>query len=248
MDNAIDSTVRKEKEKEKEGGGIQKFLLASLACVIACTAYYQFVVNTAVVDLEMSVNQSGDFTLYWAAAGEDYSERRIAIVKAHSGKDTYSFNLTNISKVARLRVDTHCTIGEVTLKSLVIHQEGYESIILDGPPSFSKLVPLQQIEATRVDGNGLWIKSNGTDPNLELLVSAHYLGIDKVWLFIRLLVIVLFTCSILYAFSPLTQKFAIVPVLLFGIWLLVFTMAGVSKQNVHPDEYVHIAATHYYVL
>lgn len=232
--------------KEKEGGRIQQFLLAVLACVIACTAYYQFVVNTAVVDLEMSVNESSHFTLYWAADGEGYSERRIATVKTHSGKDTYSFNLTNISKVGRLRVDTHSIIGEVTLKSLAIHQEGYESIILNDPSSFSKLVPLQQIETTRVDENGLWIKSNGTDPNLELLVSARYLGIDKVWLFIRLLVIAIVTCGIVYAVAPLIEDFAIVPVLLFGVWLLVFTMAGVSKQNVHPDEYVHIAATHYY--
>jgi len=232
--------------KEKEGGRIQQFLLAVLACVIACTAYYQFVVNTAVVDLEMSVNESSHFTLYWAADGEGYSERRIATVKAHSGKDIYSFNLTNISKVSRLRVDTHSTIGEVTLKSLAIHQEGYEPIILDDQLSFSKLVPLQQIETTRVDENGLWIKSNGTDPNLELLVSARYLGIDKVWLFIRLLVIAIVTCGIVYAVAPLVEDFAIVPVLLFGVWLLVFTMAGISKQNVHPDEYVHIAATHYY--
>ena len=55
-------------------------------------------VKTAVVELEMSVNQSGDFTLYWAAAGEGYSERRVAHVKVHPGRDTYSFNLTNISK------------------------------------------------------------------------------------------------------------------------------------------------------
>ncbi|MFT5729194.1 MAG: hypothetical protein ACI8PB_003357 [Desulforhopalus sp.] len=242
MDIAIDSTVG----KEAEGGGGQKILLVLLACVVACTAYYQFVVNTAVVDLEMSVKQSGQFSIYWAAAGEGYSERRVAHVKVHPGRDTYSFNLTNISKVGRLRVDTHCTIGEVTLKSLAIRQEGYESIILDDQLSFSNLIPLQQIETTRVDEKGLWIKSNGTDPNLELLVSARSLGIDKFWLFIRLLVIAILTCGIVYALDPLTQNFVIVPVLLFGVWLLVFTMAGVSKQNVHPDEYVHIAATHYY--
>lgn len=242
MDIETDLTIG----KEKEGGGIQKYLLAIFACVIACSAYYQFVLNTAVADLEISVNQSGDFTIYWAAVGENYSERRVAHVKVHPGKDTYSLNLTNISQVGRLRVDTHCSIGEVTLKSLAIHQEGYESIILDDPLSFSKLVPLQQIETTRVDENGLWIKSNGSDPNLELLVSARYLGIDKIWLLIRLLVIVILTSGIVYAFAPFTQNFAIVPVLLFGIWLLVFTMAGVSEQNVHPDEYVHIAATLYY--
>lgn len=233
-------------EKEKEEGRVPKIILALLTCVIACTAYYQFVVNTAVVDLEMSVDQSSHFTIYWAAEGEGYSERRTASVKVYPGKDKYSFNLTNIGKVGRLRVDTHSTIGEVTLKSLAIHQEGYEPVTLDNQTGFSKLFPLQQIETARVEGNGLWIKSNGSDPNFELLVSAHHLGVDKIWLLIRLLVIALFTCAIVYSFAPLVENFAIVPVLLFGIWLLVLTMAGVSKENAHPDEYVHIAATNYY--
>lgn len=233
-------------EKEKEGSGIQKYLFAFLTCAIACLSYYQFVLNTAVVDLEISVPQSGIFSIYWAAPGENYSERRLAHVNVHPGKRSYSFHLADISKVDRLRVDTHSSIGEVTLKSLVIHQEGYESIILNDTISFEKLIPLQQIESTKTDESGLWIQSSGEDPNFELLVSAHYLGIDKAMLSVRLLVIVVFTCGILYAVSPLTLNFALVPVLMFGVWLLVFTMAGVSKENVHPDEYVHIAATQYY--
>ena len=242
----MDIVTESSAEKEKEGGRIQKFLLAFFACIIACTAYYQFVVNTAIVDLEMKVDESSHFTIYWAGDGEGYSEKRVASVKVRPGKEKYSFNLTDISKVSRLRVDTHSTIGEVTLKSLAIHQEGYESIILDDQLGFSKLVPLQQIEKTGVDANGLRIKSDGSDPNLELQVSAKWLGVDKIWLLIRLLIIAIFTCGIVYALTPLIENLAIVPVLLFGVCLLVLTMAGVSKQNAHPDEYVHIAATNYY--
>jgi len=61
-----------------------------------------------------------------------------------------------------------------------------------------------------------------------------------------MVVIFILTFIVVYVCSPLVKKFDFVPILLFGIWLLVLTMAGISRENVHPDEYVHIAATSYY--
>lgn len=233
-------------EKEGENGKLLNFLIALLACAVASAAYYQFMVNTAVVELDISVSQNSKFALYWAAEGGDYSEKRIATIKVHPEKQNYSFYLTDISKVGRLRVDTHRYMGEVTLKRLAIHQEGYESIVLDDSNSFSKLVVLQQIEKTKIDTNGLWLQSVGGDPNFELVVAAHHLGVDKLWLLTRLLVISVLVFAVVYACAPLVKNLALVPILLFGVWLLIITMATLSKENVHPDEYVHIAATAYY--
>lgn len=231
---------------QEEQGKIQQILMALLVCGVACVCYYLFMVSTARVDVELDVIQKGNFALYWAAEGQGYSEGRVVTVRVRPGKTHYSFYLTDISKVDRLRVDTHSYVGAATLKRLEIQQEGYEPTILDNSESFKRLLPLQQIESSKADDDGLWLKSVGSDPNFELKLVPHYLGIDRLWLFARMFVISILSFAIVYCCSPLVKNLNIVPLLLFGVWLFIITMAGISKENVHPDEYVHIAATHYY--
>ena len=232
--------------KERAGGRIQNFLFAVLACVIACTAYYQFMVNSALVEVEMNVDKDTTFSVYWAAEGDGYSERRRAQVKAHPGLKAYSFYLTDISDVARLRIDTHTYVGEATLKRLAIKQEGYAPVVFSDAEQFRTLTPVQQIEDYTVDERGLHIKSTGTDPHFELVLSLQYLGLFNSWLLLRFGCVAFFVFVVVYACAPLGRKFLFVPICLFGVWLLVFSMAGVSKENAHPDEYVHILATNYY--
>jgi hypothetical protein len=231
---------------QEEQGKFQQILLALFICGVACLCYYLFIVNTARVDVELGVSQESNFALYWAAEGQSYSEGRTVSIRVHPGKTHYSFYLTNISKVNRLRVDTHSYVGTATLQRLVIQQEGYETTILATAESFKRLLPLQQIESSDTGDDGLKLTSAGSDPNFEFKLTPHYLGIDKAWLFVRMLVISILFFAIVYCCSPLVSGLNIVPVLLFGAWLFIITMAGVSKENVHPDEYVHIAAAHYY--
>ncbi|PHR24443.1 MAG: hypothetical protein COA36_15500 [Desulfotalea sp.] len=233
-------------QNEGEGRKTHNFLFALFFCAVACIAYYQFMVNTAIIEVDLNVSQNSQFAVYWATEGGGYSEKQVATVTVYPGKENYSFYLTNISKVVRLRVDTHNYAGEVTLKRLAIHQEGYEAIVLKDRESFSRLVPLQQIEQMRIDDNGLWVTSVGNDPSFELIVPPRYLGVDICWLLVRMVLVSLVTFAVVYACTPFVENLTLVPLLLFGVWLLVLIMAGTSKQNVHPDEYVHIAATSYY--
>jgi len=242
MSIETESVPEKESGKRKK----EKFLLALLACVIACSAYYHFMVNIAHVDVEMNVTQRSTFAIYWATEKRGYSRKRVIATVVEPGRDTYSFYLTDISKVSRLRIDTHDYAGEVTLKRMVINQEGYEPIVFEDSTSFETLVPLQQIDNIKIDENGLSVQSIGNDPYFEVFISPHCFGVDKLWLFTRMVVIFILTFIVVYVCSPLVKKFDFVPILLFGIWLLVLTMAGISRENVHPDEYVHIAATSYY--
>ncbi|MFT5697423.1 MAG: hypothetical protein ACI8ZB_000271 [Desulforhopalus sp.] len=232
--------------KEKEGRRVWPFLFSLLACVLVCAAYYQFMVNTAVVEVEISVDRKSTFVVYWAAEGDGYSERRLGSIEVHPGKEKYSFYLTDISNIAKLRVDTHTYAGDATLKRLVIKQEGYSPLLLSDPESFNALTPVQQIAESAVVESGLMITSSGEDPHFELVALPHYIGLDAVWLLLRLACVAGLTFAVVYCVAPLVENFFIVPVLLFGVWLLVLTMAGISKQNAHPDEYVHIAATSYY--
>lgn len=223
-----------------------KGLFAVLVCLIACSLFYFLIVNQAIVDVELEVTQKGDFRIYWAQPGHVYSEDRMAKVAVTPDKKEYRLFLPNIAKLERLRIDTHCYKGEATLKRILIQQEGWASIDLSTPEGFGKLVPLYQIADFHIDNNGFWVKSNGQDPNFELLVSPVLQGLGHGWLILRLLVIVSIVLLVLYCCGPLAKDLRFVPVLLFGVWILIIVMATISKRNAHPDEYVHMQATVYY--
>ncbi|OEU47155.1 MAG: hypothetical protein BA862_08295 [Desulfobulbaceae bacterium S3730MH12] len=72
----------------------------------------------------------------------------------------YGFFLTDLSKVERLRIDTHQYAGTASL--------GLDS-----------LIPFQQVEEYRVDESGLWLRSSGNDPSFELIPELHPAAIDK---------------------------------------------------------------------
>jgi len=105
---------------------------------------------------------------------------------------------------------------------------------------------LHQIAESRVDNDGLWVFSSGLDGNFELVPAPEKQGLDLGWLLLRMAVISAIIICLLYCASPLAINLRFVPVLLFGVWVLIITMAAVSKDNSHPDEYVHMAAIGYY--
>ncbi len=223
-----------------------KWFFAVLTCLLASALYFQFFVNTAAVEIELTVDQKTDFKIYWAGADQLYSEKNMAEVIATPERKHYSLFLTDIGKVARLRIDTHSYAGEATLKKLVIHQEGWAPITLSTAEQFAKLLPLHQIAESRIDNDGLWVLSSGLDGNFELLPAPEKQGLDLGWLLLRLALISGVVFSVLYCAAPLAINLRFVPVLLFGVWVLIITMAAVSKENSHPDEYVHMSAIGYY--
>ncbi len=231
---------------DKAKDRLLKRIFTFFTCLLACALYFHFFINAASVEIELTVAQKTDFKIYWAAADKPYSEKNMAAVIATPERKHYNLFLTDISKVARLRIDTHSYAGEATLKGLVIRQEGWAPITLTTAEQFDKLVPLQEIVESRVDNDGLWVLSSGKDGNFELLLAPEKLGLDLGWLLLRLAAIAGIVFCVLHCASPLAVNLRFVPVLLFGIWLLIITMAGISKDNSHPDEYVHMSAIKYY--
>ena len=61
-----------------------------------------------------------------------------------------------------------------------------------------------------------------------------------------MMLICLFVLVIAVCCSSLRRDFGFVPILLAMVWVLIVTMAQISAENTHPDEYVHLAATSYY--
>lgn len=223
-----------------------KSLFALFVCLAVCGLYYFLLVSQTFVEIELEVSQKASFKIYWAEPGQPYSEDRMSVVTVTPTRKNYSFFLPNIAKIERLRIDTHSYEGEATLNRIILQQEGWVPIKLSTPEEFGKLVPLYQIADFRIDENGLWVKSSGKDPYFEFLVSPVFLGLDSGWLMLRLVVISCIVLLVLYCGGSLAEDLRFVPVLLFGVWILVIVMASISKRNAHPDEYVHMYATTYY--
>jgi len=223
-----------------------KMVFAFFVCLLACGLYYRFFVCNGFVEVELEVTQETHFKIYWAEAGQPYAEKNMSVVKANPERKKYSFFLTDIGKIARLRVDTHRYEGEATLKHLQLVQNGWAPLILSTPEDFSNLTPLSQIADYRVDSDGLWVESTGDDPNFEWIITPQYQGIDGNWLILRFFCISLIVCLVVRYAGPLAKELRFVPFFLFGVWGLIMVMACISNENEHPDEYVHMFATSYY--
>ncbi len=219
------------------------FLILS---ILSCCLYIFLLSKRAHVEIEIEVSQESFFRIFWAEPGGHYSENRMVGTFIHPGRQKYGFFLTDLNKVERLRIDTHQYSGSATLKSITIHQQGFLPIILSASSGLGSLIPFQQIEEYRVDESGLWLRSAGNDPSFELVPELHPAAIDNLAWITELTLVFLAAWFLIWGCSLLIVNFRFVPMMLFGAWVLIIVMAVLSERNVHPDEYVHLAAIDYY--
>lgn len=221
-----------------------------LILVLTAGMLYFFVFDTlAEVDLELvlppGVTKS-EVKIYYADEGEGFSEERMAVVSTSAGQSKYHLYLTDLAEVARLRLDPHTYKGEVVLKQLKISQNGFADVLLDSPETLSLLEPRHDIARMEQSGEGMRIVSSGSDPYLEF---AHvFMKAERDW-WILASGLSVSVCLVLLVWGTgqcLLREYLYIPVLLFGVWLLVLSMAALSRENAHPDEYVHLAAVQYY--
>jgi hypothetical protein len=231
------------------GNVIEKLVrhkFAWLLCVLACAAYQIFFIDRAHVDLTINVEKRTVFKIYWADAGRTFSEKNMAQVIVKPERKNYSFFLTDLRDIKLLRIDPQEYIGTSSIEKISIKQNGSKEILLDSTEAFSLLKPLAQIAGHSVVDNILKTSSSGKDANFSYEVNLETEEYDWNNVIFGYLVI----CSgILLVYFPLSQlgyAFRYIPVMLTAVLTLALTMALISERNVHPDEYVHIAAAKYY--
>lgn len=219
-----------------------RHIFSVFLCLLVCGYYYFFFFNRTHVQLDMEVSQNTVFKLYWADDGQDFSEKKRTVVHVSVDKSHYEFFLTDLTNVKKLRIDPLQYEGEVLVKGLTLSQKGYKPITID----FEKLVPLQDIADYSFENNGLRIVSGGGDPNFLFLPEIEREKISWVGELAKLILVCIFLLTVVRICSPLRGNFAYIPAMLAIVFVLVVTMAAVSKRNAHPDEYVHLDATSYY--
>lgn len=220
----------------------QPIIMTIMLCLVASALYYHFFFDRAQVEVSIEVEHPSVVKLYWSGDDQHFSEKRMAFVKVRPDQADYSFSLTGIGKVDRLRLDPFDYTGSALVRSVAISQTGFETINLD----FGKVTPLHDIDAFKVDEEGLHVQSGGHDPNFLVILEKVRGPVDWMVEGLRYLLIWLTVICVVRACMPLQHNFAYIPVMLAMVFILIVIMAAVSKQNAHPDEYVHLKAATYY--
>ncbi len=206
--------------------------------------YVHFFENRATVELEIQVPQKTWFNIYWTADGEGYSEWRNARVRVYPEQKHYRFYLTDIRKIEKLRIDTHMFAGEIVLKKLLIVQRGQQA--LECISAAGTLQPMFHVDSLQWQDDGLHVVSTGNDPQLECTVTLQD-GVSENWLLIsRIIAIFSFTLFFFTFSRNFHREEKFIPLFFITVITLVVVMAAITRENVHPDEYVHLAAAEYY--
>ncbi len=215
----------------------------ALICLLGCAYYFFFFYNRAFVELEIEVDQKTSFKIYWASENQPFSEKRRGVVTVLPNHAHYSFFLTDLGRIDRLRIDPFAYAGKGVLKRLRLTQKGFEPVRIN----FEELEPLHDIKATAVVGTGLFVESAGADPTY--LFTPHLVAtprpiLTEMFRYVAICALILLAVA---GCAPLSRDFSFVPVLLAVVFGLIAVMAVVSERNAHPDEYVHLEAASYYM-
>ncbi len=134
---------------------ITKWKFPVFLCLLFSLGYLYFFENRALVELEITTPQKTWFNIYWADEGEGYRRYKRGRVRITPNKTNYSFYITDLRKVSKLRIDPHKFIGEVVINKMVISQNGYQPIQFVNENDFSHLKAIFHIESSYVGDNGL---------------------------------------------------------------------------------------------
>ena len=221
----------------------QQWIFLGFLCILACTYYYTFFLNSSTISLEIEVKQKSVLKLFWADETHHFSEDNSAKQRLIPSTQTYTFSVPGLADTAILRFDPMRYKGDAVVKRITISQRGYEAISVD----LNELNPANQIEELSINADGLHFTSSGTDPFFlykpRFVKQPSYLLNEFLVMAAICLVLIFFVSS----WASLRFDFGYVPIMMSMVFVLVLTMAVMSQKNAHPDEYVHIAATDYYL-
>ena len=227
-------------------GSGSRALFAIFLCLATATLYYWFFFGRAQVDLVIDVDRNCWFKIYWAAEGEPFAEKNMARVRLYPDRKAYHFILSDLRSVGQLRIDPFEYRGEGTITSIRIHQKGFEDIVVSSDADFAALQANSQVRRSWMEADGFHLMSSGDDPQFLLVPATKRASCNWWGELVRVtgLCALVLLCYRVLGF--LVVDFAFVPVCLAIVLTLVITMALVSRQNVHPDEFVHVGAVTYY--
>lgn len=222
----------------------KKFI--ALFLVLLAFVYFHFFMNRAHVQLSIAASEKTNLKIYWAGKGQVFHENRSEIAQVYKRKHEYGLYLDNLKDIEKLRIDPVEMPAVVTIKSIIITQKGYKPIRFETRDEMNRLIPAHDISYSYTKDHELFLISSGNDPQLEVHLSPERTNYDYLPEAIRLIVVATLLTILLGYFKDMFDELNYVPLLMMFITALIIVMAGLSKNNRHPDEYVHVNAAVYY--
>jgi hypothetical protein len=209
-----------------------------------------FFFSRAYVEIDCTVDHDTAVELYWAEAGQDYSRSRMGSAVLKLGRSQHGFFLGDLRAIRHFRLDPMARApGAAVFHSITIRQPGLRPLLFTSPADFARFQPGQNVtSAAFIKDFGWGVTSAAGNPDLHLTVEppaplplADWLPEAGRFIILALLLHLLLRCL-----APLAEDFRSIPLLLFGVTLLVAALAVRSSPGSHPDEQVHSAAAAYY--
>ena len=141
---------------------------ALVLCVLVGLAYHFLVLERARVDLKIVTKTECNFKIYWAEAGQDFAEKRMARIRISPGLEQYNLSMRSLKNIERLRIDTHDFTGTVALKHLVITQPGHKLIRMVSESALKRMKPKNDVKNFTLVKGGVKIESSGNDPTFKV--------------------------------------------------------------------------------
>lgn len=222
----------------------KKFICVSL--FVLALVYAHFFINRTHVQIYLTTSDKTKLKIYWADKGQAFHEKRSEVVQIYKRKHEYGLYLCNLKSIEKLRIDPVEIPTTITIKSIIITQKGYKPIHFKTQNEFNRLIPVNDIFYSYKEDNELFIVSSGNDPQLEVHLSPETTNFNYLAEAIRLIAVSIFLIILFKYFKNLINDLNYVPLLMMFVAALIIAMAGISKNNRHPDEYVHVNAAVYY--
>lgn len=223
------------------------WLTGGAVSVVFLFLYHFFVAQMAVVEIKLETSTRTILKVYYADQRQNWSERKVAKVVISPNQQTYTFRLTDISRVTSLRIDPSEKPATVVIHSIVIRQPNFADLHIASAEQFHQLHSTKGIADLQIGDWGLKVVANSADPQLvfDLPEPTPLPGFpDEL---IRLLVVVAAGFLVGFLVDRLQHSnAAAVPCLGLVILVLLVVMSRLSNFDQHPDEFVHVEAAKYY--
>lgn len=239
--------MKNQTTKTLQSFSLKRWTFPLCLAILLSMLYLHYFENRAFVELDINVSQRTWLSFFWAKDGQEYSKWREVRVRVTPAEQKYRFYLTDLRQIRKLRIDTHDYRGEAVLNKLLISQKGFEPLAFRTKKDFDLLNPLNQIEFTDTDGDVLKIQSTGNDPQLELLLNLHANNDRSPIVMVPVAAIFVGVFLFFFLTDEYRNEKEFIPLFFVVAFSLILTMAAITRENVHPDEYVHLDAGNYYI-
>ncbi len=224
-----------------------RFLLVIGLSLLLSGLYYLYVQKRAIVDLLITASTDTNLKIYWTGVNGLFSEKNSSKALVHTGTRHYRIRIGNLADITAIRIDTSDrNRATVRIRTMEISQYGFGTLSYSTPEKFVQLQVIEGIKDININEEGISVIPATNDPQLLLSLTPQKPNVSFLRLSVNLVGIIILVVFLLLVFDLNVDSFDYVPY--FSIFALAFimVMAVISKNNRHPDEYVHVTAAHYY--